>query len=732
MCERLANRGWKELFLRHGLDITSSNLKEEFLKELPGIDRSINGFEDFALEGIRGIEPGQPARSLFYHALASPNVVEGLTDFPTWSELESVENYVYGINPPSLSDIRLREQDSSLALVVFASEYRPASDTVHKKHADVCFSRTGVARVGTEKPNYIGEIRGFLPFVKGQPNAFRVLPAKYSVYIAAKLKGNRDQFGPMRFQEGDHERSFWVPIHKIFSGTECIRDYDLSVSFKAHHVNEKLKRIHLKLGKSTGWSEPVINKKPFSFTDGIAEISSDSQFGTGVLMPIDHLAMVEVAEYNGEILTFRVPKDNNHLSTSLAIEPVNGARRAPEYVHVRHTLDQNGSIKDLNDEPDLAEIVKNGDYQAVHYIDYTADGWVEAECPELAFRFPGGIHSAYSIVTAPDFFPSCDQRELMDWWEQVVPDSIKADIWRVEPTTLSDDRLAVNIHLMNGEKAEFNIDDKTMTAVISLPYIKPSSSTEIKRTKAEIRHSFLPDAASGEFAPGWDVSRDSDESGTEFLASYGLGSPFPEDAKLCAALSTYWPAVAPDAARTFEPSHRWPTVSPLTDEEIGQIGTFPWDGVNGPKEIPGKNMVEYNAFDYTDYVDLAKKNKFTLALTSRVDVVEYTERIFTMAYVYRALGIQANEKGDWSVLSFRKIESVDEELQTAQDDTGFTLSGTIYRFVIYRHGNISRGSNNDFKKSLVEIREKATLFTNGIYVLLKREDDKWAADKVTI
>ena len=53
------------------------------------------------------------------------------------------------------------------------------------------------------------------------------------------------------------------------------------------------------------------------------------------------------------------------------------------------------------------------------------------------------------------------------------------------------------------------------------------------------------------FAPGWDISVDGRAGGPEHLAAYGLGSPFPEDSKLCAALSAFWPAVAPDAARTF-------------------------------------------------------------------------------------------------------------------------------------------------------------------------------------
>src|SRR6185437_1168933 len=99
----------------------------------------------------------------------------------------------------------------------------------------------------------------------------------------------------------------------------------------------------------------------------------------------------------------------------------------------------------------------------------------------------------------------------------------------------------------------------------------------------------------GVFAPGWDISTDRTRaSGTQVqhLAAYGLGSPFPEDSKLCAALSTFWPAVAPDATRTFQPNNKWPTVSPLTDEEIGITGNLPWDGETGPHFVDNGKSVE--------------------------------------------------------------------------------------------------------------------------------------------
>ena len=107
-CTALAGLGWRKLMLtvtHGGLDITALDLEAELLKPLENIDRSIPGFEDFSLEGVRAIEPGQPARSLLYHALASPPV-SGLPGeppvrgYPSLAQLESVENYVYGAVPP--------------------------------------------------------------------------------------------------------------------------------------------------------------------------------------------------------------------------------------------------------------------------------------------------------------------------------------------------------------------------------------------------------------------------------------------------------------------------------------------------------------------------------------------------------------------------------------------------------------------------------------------------------
>ena len=144
ICDRLSQFGWLELFQTQGLNILAKDIKAEFSKTL-SIDRGQPGFEDFSLEGDKAIEPAHPAQSLFFHALASPQVISWkdesgkenmLSEFPTFEEICIVENYVFGIKPPSIQELRVKANDSSLAIVVFSSEYRPAINTVHKRHAD--------------------------------------------------------------------------------------------------------------------------------------------------------------------------------------------------------------------------------------------------------------------------------------------------------------------------------------------------------------------------------------------------------------------------------------------------------------------------------------------------------------------------------------------------------------------------------------------------------------------
>jgi hypothetical protein len=757
ICNRLAPHGWHDLLLKHGLDITANNLEEELLKELPSIKRNLDGFTDFAEEGKRGIEPGIPARSLLFHAFASPNVRNGvdgkaLDAFPTLADIDTIENYVYGIEAPTIQQLKAQSGGKPIAIVVFATEYRPASETVHQKHADLCFSRTGVCRVGNAEPLYDDRRRGFLPIDESNDFGFRVLPAKYSAYVALQMVGGDGSlFGPMRFIEGggtesDATRKFWVPLHKLFDGGECIKGLDLNVSLKAHHVNEKIKRIHVRLEKIQDYpkvDENTIEKPPYKFTTGIAEWSTNPDFGQGLLVPTVHGNLIEVAEFQGKPLPFKVPKQagnqniiNDFFPSTLSINPGAGGRHAPEYVHVRQRIDDDGSIKDLNDDVNMLNIVRDGEYSAVHFIDFTGDGWIDVSCPQLDITIKDH-KPAYSIVTAPDFFPNVDQGELMDWTHTSGVSELVDPVWSNNLGPLSDERIPPNLELNDSSNVNFPFsnEDDSMTAVVSLPMKDRILRPFANQTEQTMRHAYLPDAASGVFAPGWDVSLDFSR-GVFHLASYGLGSPFPEDAKLCAALSSFWPAVAPDVSSSF-----WgnpvssPTVSPLTDEETGQSGNIPWDGAAGPMQ--NGPQIEYLDFDYVDYVKNTLQNKFSLKHTWKVDINKYKSRILVLATAYKAIptafGIPGNIlKSKWPVLSFKEISATDPELKHAQtqaDPTGQTvLKEHLYRIEICNVGNSHSGPGGDFKKVLVDIKKRTTIFVGSGSlgtVLIRDQGGNW-------
>jgi hypothetical protein len=774
ICRELANYGWRDLLISHGLDITAEDLKSELLKELDSINRAIDGFHDFAIEGRRGITPGVPSHSLLYHAFASPQVTTDINGnplkrFPTPAQIEVIENYVYGIHPPSIQELRVLANNAHLAIVVFASEYRPAIDTVHQKHADLCFSRTGLTRVGNAPSKYVPEARGYLPFVDDDDHSIRVLPCRFSAYIAAQFRGRKDDFGPLRFQEGgeiirdfdgtpkvmklksDAERNFWVPLHKLFSGTECIRGKNLNLTLMARHVNEKLRKVHKALaaeGFDTGWHEPQIGDKPFVFSDELAEFSTEPDDGFGLLIPIVHPNIIEAATYNGKTITYKVP-ENEPFRSSLNIAPrASGARSAPEYVHARHKVDSNGKIRDLNDEPDVADKVGKGGYEAIHYVDYTADGLIEAECSELAFDIPRSL-SAYSAVAPVDYFPLVKQQDLMQWWNQSVPAELEQNIWPSNPgppQTLCDTRYPANLSLTlkkldieNNERKVFDANDETMTAIISFAHSGSGKLTTIDSPK-NLRVSSLPDGAAGVFAPGWDCSIDRTEEkdpsddgtilspGTTYLNNYGLGSPFPEDAMLCAALSAFWPAASPDITRTFSPG-RYSATTPLTDDVIGQTGQTAWDGIPGPT-IPNQkvNEVEYMAIEYADYVEAALRKNFNFRLIAQTTAAEYGARTLAMARVYTSLGaVTREQKIQWALFSFVKSDPTDAERTEAEKNTGIRLSPDYaYRFKIFKHQEAKPNPENHRTK-LVPFKEMLTIYADPQSVLKKNDDGNWTA-----
>ncbi|MFO1058570.1 MAG: hypothetical protein U1E53_16580 [Dongiaceae bacterium] len=785
-CRRLAPLGWRQLLLDATggeLDIAAGDLRRELAKPLAHIDRTHPGFGDFDVTAVRAIEPGNPDRSLLYHALAAPTVVADragteLGGFPTLAEIEAVENYVYGCSPPTLDALRRRAAGRPLGLAVFALQYRNAPESVHGRHAELCFARAGIARLGSIEPHYDARRRLFTAADEARPFDFRVVPRRFAAFLAVRMTGRWDSFGPQDIQPGDDKLDFWVPIHKLFSGPECIAGLDLRLTLERGLRNDLLAEFHRFLdlnGLENNWRGDDLEQFPFVIKDEmLGSLSSRQDYGDGVLEPRPS-PLVTPAQYKGRPLTFPVDgrymsdPQNNQLS-SLQVLPAlppgepaylddaaqQTQRPAPEYVNIRHRVLPNGQIENLNDRPDMDEIFRRGGYQALHYYDAAGDGWIAARCPEIEDGLDARL-PAYCMVGLPDFFPKVNQRELMVWWQNEVPAPVRAALWALPPLALSQTRIAANVNLGVG----FSLQDVTVAAIVSQPAEDPGPA-QAPNGPVPGEKVGLPDGSPGLFDPGWETSQnvyytDPEQPLRKFLTGHALGSPFIEDAKLCAALGAYWPGVAPDSTRTFPPDKRiggvfypYPTIVPLTDQEIGSAPLpdgrlLPWDGVHGPRlaRHGDRPVVAYANAWRTDYIDLL--GTMTAALTARIDAAEYKARILAMEAVYWSLGIHDPDflarhgeptathkviraKADWAVLSFRSVAAGDADLAAAEREAGARLAGARrYGFHVFRWGK-EIPDPDDLHTVFVEVIEQAFAYVAGNVVLLRHGEGRWTVD----
>jgi hypothetical protein len=357
------------------------------------------------------------------------------------------------------------------------------------------------------------------------------------------------------------------------------------------------------------------------------------------------------------------------------------------------------------------------------------------------------------MIGAVDFFPLVKQHELIQWWRQSAPVELEGNIWPSNPgapLALSDSRYAVNPTMtldrltVNATPAEhnkprpaFDLSDDTVSSIVGLFDSGHGQPTRGDDCLVE-RASCLSDGAAGVFAPGWDTSIDRTEEevnedgsikpGVTYFNNYGLGSPFPEDAMLCAALSSYWPAAAPDITRTFAPG-RYATATPLTDDQLGLTGEAPWDGIKGPV-IPdsGRNEVEYRKVVYGDYVQAALMASFNISTIARTTTREYIIRTLVMARAYSAVGaVTREQKREWALLSFMPVEEGDKELDAAEQQAKAKLSrAATYRFKLFRHRPVPLDRKPvDHRNQLVAFDKMITLYADPQYVLLQDEHDIW-------
>jgi len=291
----------------------------------------------------------------------------------------------------------------------------------------------------------------------------RVIPARYGAFIAAKHVGQPERFGPMNAQPIDQDLEFWVPLHKLFDGDECLAELDLRVLLENHQINEKIGQIHRRF-RGTGWQEPDILNAPFVITQGLSHWADTEAFAPGWLMPDAKQTLVEPAYYQGQPLSFMMPPNSGGL------------------IHGRHRVRDDGSIEDLNDLENVDAMVKAGGYRALHYQDAMADGWVRAYCPQLMLD----SIAAYSIIGAPDFFPLCGQLELKEWSSdpEVFPGPTPPcpEVWHTRGNPRSDVRFYINQSL---EGHYFDQEDRGVTAIVSHPhsFTTPRTSPQVARAK---------------------------------------------------------------------------------------------------------------------------------------------------------------------------------------------------------------------------------------------------------
>ncbi len=662
--DQLSDKGWATVFSAHGLDITAPDLSVELSRNISNtIDRSFPGFEDFSLEGNQGITPSIPAHSLLLHAFRSPNVIwqdkqrtAKITEFASREQQEIIENYVYATANASLAGLQA-EHGNNLAVVIFSSEYRAAIQTPSKKHADMVFAQSGVARIGTEAALYDTKRRCYDPLTQ-KAQEVRVLPAKYDAYIAIKQQASPALLGTHFDENRDGQLNVWKPLHKLFSGNECLSGMDLNIALNCFHSNEKIKRVHRYLMNDfnfdTGASPSDLTQSPFIYHDDIAEMDGS----VNCVVPQVHGTVVKKAEFSNQLATlsknfvlelnpssqrYQLLNNGNSIANfsstlELRSSAVGGGafpRKVPEYMHVRSKV-VNQDIVNLNAEPNVVETIAEEKFDALHYVDYSGDGFVTVNINHTLLSALPKI-PAYSMVAPPDFYPYVKQAEILD----AIPKDLRDQIWSVEPTPLCDSRMLPNIET----HPELNYPDittfKTATALIN-----GFSSSNAQRggvTAVEQKlTTYLTDGAAGVFAPGWDTSFDYvviDNQREAHFAAYGLGTPFAEDAKLCAALSSFWPAVAPDIARSYWPdAETRRTVIPLSDQEIGSGDSKGWDGEHGPRirNEEGQNIITFKRFDYVDYTLNAAGNRFDYHRLANLDANGYLNRVISYAIVSRS------------------------------------------------------------------------------------------------
>lgn len=703
----LRENGWTKHLqnsLNVNLELSGEALKQELIKELDEAklaalrsNRS-SGYDDFS--GERLIQPGFPAHSLLFHALASPRVRPGgVKDYPSLLQLDTLENYVYALlHWEDLKSIYGPLSDKNLVFAVFAYEYRPAFKTPHHAYADMVYSRTGMARIGNEPLHYDKLERCFTarPADAAKIKRVAVIPARYGLFIARKVTMNdisltrsgtqKPKGADAKDDSNDAARFFLQPIRKVF-------DHDLltgntRIRFKENHESIKL----VKLVQETKQKMYDAKPRPRRSEHLIEQSDTIRRAGSAFLVVSRYEELIRPAMEGKQVLFIRVPPEQekpfpNRYFTAWATQLVEdvelllednkapvtrsynkyGApRNKPLFVNITNKMNQPGGtysplVKTYDQR--FEQTINEGNYYAPLFEDSICDGRVEADISNLSLNNLPGISKkalpAFSVVTAPDFFPQVDPLDLAAYDIAPGTGGRESLFYEGGVASLATARIRPNPNMVDTRSEPAT--KETYLAVFSASlnkkrkpdpgkvafYSNPAASRGYEIS------SFLPDVASSVFAPGWDVTYCGPEKDI-YVGTEGLGSPFVEDMKFCSALNGMWPATSPDVARTYQGSnealYRNPTAVPLLDHELGYCGAGPagteneswgWDGEQGPYlEMTGRKWkINFTDIGRADVVNNALDGLLDMSVLRTLTSGELIARMECLRLCIRSLPV---------------------------------------------------------------------------------------------
>ncbi len=729
----MKNNQWDEIISTiTGINLNTTNpVHESLFREVTPMIQN-EGLNDFA--GRRLIEPGKPQLSLLYHLMAHPlsksKQPGNSNTYPSLEQLDLLENVIYGLQGTK------NLVDGNTVIAVFAYEYRPACKTPHLSHADMVFARTGFARVGNQPLSEYDKINRCYTNqpVHGSEKDIAVYPARYGAFLAkvvnfsgvhkTKTSGASvdvmPQFPDIIRSDGQGTYQFLLPIRKLFKNDSLLNNAD--IFFVECHLNEKLKRVteHQKLPASVSFNtEKAPFKKisnsstePGSVFSGDKTMVSLVSMGSSVLLCSQPHPLVspayQLVNNKKERLRVSIPvvekpdifEATNRRYTSFKLTPKPGQKRdaydavvsailykgrtitnyhvprdAPMFLNIREQVNElTGELEYYlgPEENDLQNKIDQS-YFAGLFEDNICDGCVTVQIKGVASQLNNlPVFAAFSVVTAPDFFPLINSADLLEYEDMFMVGGVEdmaGGVLRANPNIPlpGSNELAFPVH--GGANNIRETVAQTVMRAVSYPsefLLRMNNEVRKRQNRQLTSTTFLPDSATRIFFPGWDITYAGEKEmgnieNIRFYASYGLGSPFVEDSKLCAAVNGMWAAASPDAARTFRSSltkvrksvinsNYPPTAIPLLDRELGYHPQSPyhldygmnaikgWDGEEGPFiSISNTNAVVINFVEIgrADYVHNAIDGLFDMSQMRGLTIAEVLARMDALNRCYQ-------------------------------------------------------------------------------------------------